>query len=62
MRAFRWPLAALICVLAGSVGLAQVGRGGTRWFAPLADAQRTSWVRVDDKISVESMAGTGFAR
>ena len=62
MRAFRWPLAALTCVLAGSVGLAQVGRGGTRWFAPLADAQRTSWVRVDDKISVESMAGTGFAR
>ncbi|AMY07852.1 hypothetical protein LuPra_01035 [Luteitalea pratensis] len=62
MRAFRWPLAALTCVLAGSVGLAQVGRGGTRWFAPLADAQRTSWVRVDDKISVESMAGTGFSR
>lgn len=60
MRAFRWPLAALSCVLAGSVGFAQVGRGGTRWFAPLADAQRTSWVRVDDKISVDSMAGTGF--
>jgi hypothetical protein len=60
MRALRWPLAALGCVLAGSVGLAQVGRGGTRWFAPLADAQRTSWVRVDDKISVDAIAGTGF--
>ena len=62
MRASRWLLTALACVVAGSVGLAQVGRGGTRWFTPLADAQRTSWVRADDKISVSSMAGPGFAR
>ncbi len=62
MRAFRWTLVALGCLVAGHVGLAQVGRGGTRWFAPLADAQRTSWIRVDDKISSDAMAGTGFAR
>ena len=62
MRAFRWMFVALGCLVAGHVGLAQVGRGGTRWFAPHADAQRTSWIRVDDKISVDSMAGTGFAR
>lgn len=61
MRAPRWSLLALACIVSGSVGLAQVGRGGTRWFAPLADAQRTSWVRVDDKISVAALSRPGFA-
>ncbi|MEO7274070.1 MAG: hypothetical protein ABI211_18890 [Vicinamibacterales bacterium] len=46
--------------LAGSVGLTQVGRGGSRWLTALGDAQRTSWVRVDDKISPETMAAAGF--
>ena len=39
-------------VLAGSLVFAQVGRGGSQWLTALADAQRTSWVRTDDKISV----------
>jgi hypothetical protein len=60
MRVTRWTATAVTCLLAGSVGLAQVGRGGTRWFAPLADAQRTSWVRVDQKITPQAMAAPGF--
>jgi hypothetical protein len=46
--------------VAGGLSFAQVGRGGSQWLAPLADAQRTSWVRSDDKISVESLAKPGF--
>jgi outer membrane protein assembly factor BamB len=46
--------------LAGSIAFAQVGRGGSQWLTALADAQRTSWVRTDDKISVESMSQPGF--
>ena len=47
---------ALIC--AGSV-CAQ-GRGPTNWTTAGYDAQRTSWVRTDSKISSESMAKPGF--
>ena len=47
-------------ITAGSIALAQPGRGGSQWLTALADAQRTSWVRTDDKISVASMAKPGF--
>src|SRR6185503_5369493 len=39
---------------------AQVGRGGSEWLTARADAQRTSWIRTDAKISVESMSKPGF--
>src|SRR4051812_25301002 len=39
---------------------AQVGRGGSEWLTARADAQRTSWIRTDPKISVESMSKPGF--
>src|SRR3954462_11527434 len=39
---------------------AQVGRGGSEWLTARADAQRTSWIRSDPKISVESMSKPGF--
>ncbi len=39
---------------------AQVGRGGSEWLTARADAQRTSWIRTDPKISVESMSQPGF--
>src|SRR5262245_39315371 len=39
---------------------AQVGRGGSEWLTARADAQRTSWIRSDAKISVESMSKPGF--
>lgn len=47
-------------VLAGGLLSAQVGRGGSQWLTALGDAQRTSWVRTDDKISVATMAKPGF--
>jgi outer membrane protein assembly factor BamB len=47
-------------VVAGSVGLAQPGRGGSQWLTSLADAQRTSWVRTDEKISVGTLSKPGF--
>jgi len=47
--------------LAGALCVAQVGRGGSRWLTALGDAQRTSWVRIDDKISPQTMAAPGFA-
>jgi outer membrane protein assembly factor BamB len=39
---------------------AQVGRGGSEWLTSRADAQRTSWIRTDPKISVETMSKPGF--
>ena len=43
------------------VALAQPGRGGSsQWLTALADAQRTSWIRTDDKISVAALAKPGF--
>ena len=46
--------------LAGSITFAQPGRGGSQWLTALADAQRTSWVRTDDKISVAALSKPGF--
>jgi hypothetical protein len=46
--------------LAGTIAFAQVGRGGSQWLTALGDAQRTSWVRTDDKISLETMSQPGF--
>jgi hypothetical protein len=60
MRARRLLFVCGGCLVAGALSFAQVGRGGSQWLAPLADAQRTSWVRSDDKISVESLAKPGF--
>ena len=47
-------------VAAGSIALAQPGRGGSQWLTAFADAQRTSWIRTDDKISVAALAKPGF--
>ena len=44
----------------GSVAFAQPGRGGSQWLTALADAQRTSWIRTDDKISVAALSKPGF--
>ena len=42
------------------VTFAQAGRGGSQWLTALADAQRTSWIRTDDKISVRALSKPGF--
>ena len=46
--------------IAGSLVSAQPGRGGSQWLTALGDAQRTSWVRTDDKISVAALSKAGF--
>ena len=60
MRAQRLMFVVLTAVLAGSITFAQPGRGGSQWLTALADAQRTSWVRTDDKISVTALSKPGF--
>ena len=46
----------------GVVAFAQVGRGGAEWLTAYADAQRTSWIRTDAKISLATMSKPGFER
>jgi outer membrane protein assembly factor BamB len=48
--AFVWPAAAR----------AQGGRGSSDWMTAGGDAQRTSWVRTDPKISVNNVQKPGF--
>ena len=60
MRGQRLVFVALAACLFGGVGLAQVGRGSTQWLTAMADPQRTSWIRSDDKISVATMSEPGF--
>jgi len=60
MRSQPLIFVTLAATLVGSITFAQPGRGGSQWLTALADAQRTSWIRTDDKISVESMAKPGF--
>ncbi len=63
MRAHRLFLV-LISTFVAVVGvaIAQPGRGGSsQWLTALADAQRTSWIRTDDKISTAALAKPGFA-
>ena len=61
MRSQRFVLSILAVALLGGVVLAQPGRGGSQWLTAFADAQRTSWVRSDDKISVAALSKPGFA-
>ena len=59
----RVGLAAILAiVLVGGVVFTQPGRGGSQWLTAFADAQRTSWIRVDDKVSVATMSKPGFDR
>ncbi len=47
-------------VLAGGVAFGQIGRTGSQWQTPLGDAQRTSSLRTDDRISVDAVSKGGF--
>ena len=60
MRGQRFVFVVVAAAVAGSVGLAQPGRGGSQWLTSRADAQRTSWVRTDEKISVGTLSKPGF--
>src|SRR5437867_129175 len=54
----RFAVAAICAVLGTSVASAQRGVGD--WMTGGADAQRSSWVRTDAKISTESLRKPGF--
>ena len=60
MSVQRLVFGVLIAVMLLTMVRAQPGRGGSQWLTALADAQRTSWIRTDDKISIESLAKPGF--
>jgi hypothetical protein len=60
MRVQRLMIALLGSALATSVAFAQIGRSGTQWLTALGNAQRTSWVRTDDRISVQALSKPGF--
>lgn len=60
MRAHRIVLLVAALLIAGGVTFAQVGRGWSDWPTPYADAQRTSWLQTDPKISVESISKPWF--
>jgi len=51
---------AMICSISVSYALAQGPSGGQEWLTSNADAQRSSWIRRDVKISKESMQKPGF--
>ena len=60
MRSHRSYLLVVMCALAGAVGWAQGRNIGFEWPATNADAQRTSWLRLDPNISVENLSRPGF--
>src|SRR5262245_21362872 len=60
MRRRQLLLFTLTVALAGTLTFAQVGRGGSEWLTAQGDAQRSSWIRTDAKISMESMSKPGF--
>jgi outer membrane protein assembly factor BamB len=49
------------CAALSTVAHAQFGRGGNDWNTAGFDAQRSSWLRSDAKISKESLSKPGFA-
>jgi outer membrane protein assembly factor BamB len=56
-RPFAAVLAALVCM---GVARAQFGRGAGDWMTTGTDAQRSSWIRSDAKISRDSLQKPGF--
>jgi outer membrane protein assembly factor BamB len=56
-RKMMWVVPVL--ALAG-VSRGQFGRGGAEWMTAAGDAQRSSWVRADAKISRDGLAKPGF--
>src|SRR4029079_18644565 len=59
MRQIRFGLTAAVALGAIAISHAQ-GRGGAAWTTVGGDAQRTSFVRTDPKISLSAMQAPGF--
>jgi outer membrane protein assembly factor BamB len=60
MRISRLLTVALASAFAGGVTFAQVGRGGSEWLTAYGDAQRTSWIPNEPRITVDLMSKPGF--
>src|SRR6476646_4046288 len=60
MRAQRLTIVMMAFALAGSIAFAQIGRTGTQWMTAQGNAQRTSSVPTDDRISVPALSKPGF--
>ena len=56
----RVCIVALAAALASGVVWAQGRGGGAEWPTTYGDAQRTSWIRADAAVSVDSMSKPGF--
>src|SRR5262245_49962870 len=55
------PIALCIVTALGAASAARAqGRGGPNWTTTGGDAQRTSWVKSDPRISKESLQKPGF--
>jgi len=59
MNAKRCLIVSVLAVLVSPALFAQ-GRGGAEWTTASGDAQRTGWVRTDNRISVATMSKPGF--
>ncbi len=59
MMSSRWGLIGAV-VIGAAVAVSAQGRGGGAWTTVGGDAQRTSFVRTDPKISLTSMQAPGF--
>src|SRR2546425_1717365 len=61
MRRLGRPIALAIVLVVSATRAAQAqGRGGLNWTTTSGDAQRTSWVKTDPRISKESLQKPGF--
>src|SRR5215471_14262331 len=53
-------LASICVILSRSASVQSQGRGGAEWTTAFGDAQHSSWVRSDPKISTASLQKAGF--
>jgi len=60
MRHIAAALLIPACAMLSPVAHAQFGRGNNDWNTAGLDAQRSSWVHTDPKISIESLSKPGF--
>ncbi len=60
MRTFSGVILSLGCAVVWMGAAHAQFRGGSDWFTAGGDAQRSSWIRTDAKISVEKIAKPGF--
>ena len=61
MRRRGYPIALSVLLAVTTAGAAHAqGRGGANWTTTGGDAQRTSWVKTDPRISKESLQKPGF--